>query len=226
LLPERIARVAYRHGIRFVHISTEGVYDGVNPGKRKESEQTRPVTAYGRSKLEGEGRVLASCPEALIARVSVFGWTIPGETPKLAEKILAKLTRRRELKLPTEVVFSPLHAGDLADTLLDLVAIPEAIGVMNVGARDGISLPNFARLIADTFGLNSGLVRDATLEECEGFSVPWPKNVALDVSQAERLIGRKRLSSRMPTVEDGVNRLYRESWDGTAVRIRGREEYP
>ena len=72
--PERLARACSESGARFVHVSTDYVFDGRASAPYAEDHPTGPNTAYGRTKLDGEKRVLVANPDALIVRTSwVFG---------------------------------------------------------------------------------------------------------------------------------------------------------
>ena len=219
LFPEGLAKQAEAHGARFIHISTDAVYEDGAPGRCTEDEKPNPGSVYAETKLEGEGRVLAVYPEALVVRTTMFGWTLPtAPRPKFAEEILAALADREPMPLWTDAFFSPLHVGMLADILLDLAEL-EVCGILNVGARRPISKYEFGCLIADVFGKDKNFLVKTRVDD-----VPRParrtKNVGLDVEAVKRLLGQ------MPTVEMGVVQLYQEAHNGTAKGIRGREGYP
>ena len=52
--PGMIANSAHRLGALFVHYSTDYVYDGSGDTARDETAATRPLSVYGKTKLEGE----------------------------------------------------------------------------------------------------------------------------------------------------------------------------
>ena len=61
-------------GARLVHFSTNFVFDGSGSRPFTEADLPGALGAYGRSKLEGERRVLEMLPESLIVRSSgLFG---------------------------------------------------------------------------------------------------------------------------------------------------------
>ena len=63
-----VAVAAARAGARLVHVSTDVVFDGRAQAPYSETDTPNPLTAYGRSKLEAERRVLAAHPAALVVR--------------------------------------------------------------------------------------------------------------------------------------------------------------
>ena len=60
--PLHLARACRRSGATLVHISTDYVFPGTDPAERVESDVPAPVSAYGRSKLAGEGLARAENP--------------------------------------------------------------------------------------------------------------------------------------------------------------------
>ena len=112
-------------GIDCVHVSTDYVFSGTAKEPYSESASLDPRTAYGRSKAEGERRVLQALPWAMIVRTSwVFG---PGRN--FVGAILRQARRRAggleegPLKVVSDQCGSPTYAADLAGGILDLAAL-------------------------------------------------------------------------------------------------------
>ncbi|MBN1678127.1 MAG: SDR family oxidoreductase, partial [Candidatus Thermoplasmatota archaeon] len=73
--PELVARSCKKAGARLVHVSTDYVFDGMKTRRYTEEDLPRPISVYGQSKLSGEKAVLATLPEAVVARPAVlYGW--------------------------------------------------------------------------------------------------------------------------------------------------------
>src|SRR4029434_5289718 len=68
-LPGELADYCFRRGIRFLHLSTDSVFDGTQDGIYTEKDAPNPLTVYSRSKFDAEGSVLSANPLAIIARV-------------------------------------------------------------------------------------------------------------------------------------------------------------
>ncbi|MEE3326659.1 MAG: dTDP-4-dehydrorhamnose reductase [Myxococcota bacterium] len=212
--PAWLAMWCREQGIRLIHISTDYVFAGDAGRPYKESDPVDPRTAYGRTKEEGERRVLASDPEALVVRTSwVFG---PGQNFVEAIVRQAELRKQGEASGPLRVVSdqwgSPTYASDLAEGIVDLVLGQEArtsaefVGLdsasrgVNPGPPSGIlhlsnagetSWFEFAREILDLSGHAEIEVLPVSSEEFKR-PAPRPAWSVLDCGRAESLGVRLR----------------------------------
>jgi dTDP-4-dehydrorhamnose reductase len=182
--PRRLARLCRRHGVRFVHVSTDFVFDGDAREPYREDAPARPRTAYGRSKLAGELLVLEEDPDALVVRSSwVFG---PGRNFAVAILDQARKRRAGEVAGPLRVVADqqgrPTYSADLAEGILALVE-EEGRGLFHV-CNDGVaSWWGFARAILDGAGFE-----DLEIERISAADYPRPARTpmysVLDTSRA------------------------------------------
>jgi dTDP-4-dehydrorhamnose reductase len=182
--PERLARACAESGARFVHVSTDYVFDGAASEPYAEDHPTAPTTAYGRSKLDGEQRVLAACPGALVVRTSwVFG---PGRNFVGAILRQAKLRVAGEVEGPLSVVDDqrgcPTYAADLAAGVRALVAA-EASGFVHLCNAGAITWWDFARAILDETG-HADLAIDRARTVDLSLPAPRPAYSVLDCSRA------------------------------------------
>lgn len=151
--PEQLASASAASGARFIHVSTDYVFKGDANAPYLEDAATGPNTAYGRTKLAGEERVLAANPEAIVARTSwVYG---PGKNFVAAILRQAGLRRSGEVVGPLRVVDDqtgcPTYAADLATGLRQLVG-SGATGLVHLCNRGAITWWDFARAILDETG--------------------------------------------------------------------------
>ena len=221
LAPGLLAQRCREAGVLLVHVSTDYVFDGRASEPYGEGSPIRPRTAYGRSKAEGERRVLEVQPEALVVRTSwLFG---PGRN--FVEAILrqARLRCSGEVAGPLSVVDDqrgcPTYAGDLARGIRQLVALAsrrdpadgrEVRGVFHLCNRGAVSWWQFARAILDHAGhadLDIERLRTQDLE----LPAERPRYSVLDCSRAASLGVRLRpweeaLAAYLASREDVVPR--------------------
>lgn len=185
--PERLARACSQSGARFVHVSTDYVFDGRASAPYAEDHPTGPNTAYGRTKLDGEQRVLAANPDALIVRTSwVFG---PGRNFVGAILRQAALRRSGEVRGPLSVVDDqrgcPTYAADLARGIRELIAAG-ASGFIHLCNAGAITWWDFARAILDETGHGDLEIERAKTADLS-LPAPRPAYSVLDCSRAAEL---------------------------------------
>jgi dTDP-4-dehydrorhamnose reductase len=169
---------------RFIHISTDSVFDGTQ-GHRDENDPVNPVNVYARSKLEGERLVLEAHPKALVIRTNFFGLH-PQDARGLAGWILSRVREDQRLTGFTDVIFSPLWVGDLASLLLKL---PETLsGVLHLAGAETVSKYAFAQRLTAAMGYDPRLVEPGLLIQTN-LKAPRPADTSLCVSRATTLLG-------------------------------------
>lgn len=199
LWPEDLARHAASIGARFIHVSTEAVYDGESTRPHPEDEPPHPINVYAKTKCEGEVRVLGAYPEATVIRTTFFGRSLPGKRRKIAEQILDHLAAGEPIELANDQIFTPLYSVALARLILRLAAM-EVPGVLNLGSCDAVSIAEFGYMLAEASGLDPAPIRPVALADmprCARRS----RNTALDVQKAQRLL------DDMPTVGEGIEEM-------------------
>ena len=145
---------------RFVHYSTDYVFDGTAGRPYVADDPTHPLGAYAVSKLAGELYAQAYLDAPLIVRTSgVFGpgglKTARGNFIELMLR-LAAAPRQQPIRVVEDHVASPTYAPVLAARSLDLLE-RNCAGVFHVGGGTPISWFEYARLIFDSAGLHPQL---------------------------------------------------------------------
>jgi dTDP-4-dehydrorhamnose reductase len=115
---EILAKATVKYGVKFIHISTDFVFDGRLPAPYQENDVTNPVNAYGRTKLQGEELCRQENAESVIVRTS---WLYSSYGSNFV-KTMRRLGQEREsLKVIYDQVGTPTYARDLAKALLDII---------------------------------------------------------------------------------------------------------
>ncbi len=112
--PENLAQAAKMIGARFIHISTDYVFDGVKKTPYTEQDPPCPINFYGLSKWEGEKRVFEVLPEAIVIRTS---WMFSEYGNNFVSTMLRLAQTRSELHVVNDQYGCPTYAGDLAQAI-------------------------------------------------------------------------------------------------------------
>ncbi len=112
-----IAAAARVLGIPVVQISTDYVFDGTSPVPYRETDAVNPVSAYGRSKLEGERAVAGANPDHAILRTA---WIYAAEGKNFLGTMMRLAETRPEIGVVADQYGTPGYAPDLASAVLSV----------------------------------------------------------------------------------------------------------
>jgi dTDP-4-dehydrorhamnose reductase len=115
---KNIAEVIKGSECKFIHISSDYVFDGQANIPYNENSVPNPQGAYGRSKLDGEKGALLH-HGSMIIRTS---WLYSSYGSNFVKTILAKAKEHDSLKVVFDQIGSPTWAADLAEALLSIIA--------------------------------------------------------------------------------------------------------
>jgi dTDP-4-dehydrorhamnose reductase len=133
--PGILAGICARKNARFIHISTDYVFDGEKREPYTEEDEARPVSVYGESKREGEQRALEANERALVVRVS---WVFGPDRSSFIDWALGQARERDEVKAISDKWATPSYTPDLARLLKPLLTAP----IDDPGYRGIIHLAN------------------------------------------------------------------------------------
>jgi len=127
-LPALLAGACRRAGVRFVHYSTDFVFDGTKGSPYREDDPTHPESVYGASKLAGEQAILErNLPDCQILRTA---WLYGPGKKNFVTTILGLAKDREELSVVADQIGSPTCTLDLAGWSAD-VATTDACGIIH-----------------------------------------------------------------------------------------------
>ncbi|MBK5074416.1 dTDP-4-dehydrorhamnose reductase [Budviciaceae bacterium CWB-B4] len=116
--PRNLANAALNSNAKFVHISTDYVFDGNAVIPYKETDVTNPLGVYGQTKLDGELSVLAVNNSAIVIRTA---WVFSEYGNNFVKTMLRLGIGRTSLGVVTDQRGCPTYAGDIAKAILLLV---------------------------------------------------------------------------------------------------------
>ena len=186
-----LARLAPELGFRLVFVSTDLVFDGTKGGYR-ESDRTRPLSVYGRTKAEAEAAVLEAVnqgADCLVVRTSlIIGWDRFGPAGNLAWMERA-IRAGRSLRLYVDEFRSPVAAAELARALT-LLAQRAGPGLFHLAGTERMSRWDLGRVICQSLGWPLTTLVPARLAE-EELDPPRPADVSLDLTRAGKILGQE-----------------------------------
>ncbi|HLJ47929.1 MAG TPA: dTDP-4-dehydrorhamnose reductase [Bryobacteraceae bacterium] len=156
LAVRNLAMACRQMDARFVHYSTDYVFDGTAGRPYTEEDAPHPLGAYAVSKLAGELYAQAYLDHPLIIRTSgVFG---PGglntARGNFIETMLRVAASGRVIPVVADHFASPTYAPALAARTLDLLERKQT-GVFHVGGGAAVSWFEYARLIFRVAGVQA-----------------------------------------------------------------------
>lgn len=119
---KNLAEISDKIDCKFIHISTDYVFDGTNHFPYSENLNTNPFSVYGESKRKGEEEILNNPVKAIIIRTSwlysQFGYNFV--------KTIARLGNEREsLNVVFDQIGTPTNAYDLALAIIKIIELPD-----------------------------------------------------------------------------------------------------
>ncbi|MFX1470317.1 MAG: SDR family oxidoreductase [Promethearchaeota archaeon] len=204
-----IANLCKEINARFIYISTDYVFDGIDKLYNEDSK-TNPLSYYGFSKLKAEEKISNLGISYAIARTSlVFGWN-PGEIQGKSSSsgksqnyviwALNKLRNEEPIKIVTDQYSTPTLADNLAEFLLALAG-SEINGIFHTTGKECINRYDFTIKIAEVFNLNKKLITPVTSDMFKQVA-KRPMRCCLDSTKAHQLLKIKPL-----TVEEALLKM-------------------
>ena len=174
-----IAKWCNDNNCKLIHISTDYVYDGNSLFPYVETDQTDPLNNYGKTKLLGDIVCQKNNPSSIIIRTS---WLYSSFGNNFVKKMINLMKSKSELNIINDQVGSPTYAGDLANTILDLITNKKwHSGIYNYTNRGHISWYDFANEIKSIYGFST-IIKSISSKEYSQ-KVKRPKYSSLDNSK-------------------------------------------
>jgi dTDP-4-dehydrorhamnose reductase len=140
-----LSRAAANSGSRLLHLSTDFVFDGSSNRAYTVSDQTRPLSVYGISKLGGEQRVLAG-GSGIVLRTA---WVYASSGKNFALTMLRLMREKENLSVVCDQIGTPTWAGGIAAAIWAIVESGAAAGLYHWTDLGVASWYDFAVAIQD-----------------------------------------------------------------------------
>jgi dTDP-4-dehydrorhamnose reductase len=212
-LPGELATACAKRKIRFIHISTDSVFDGTKEGIYTEEDQPSPPGVYSQTKLDGEYAVEQVNPQAIIARVNFYGWSLGGRR-SLGEFFVNNLSEGKNVNGFTDVIFCPTWVNHLSRTLIEMLE-KNLSGLYHVVGAQSMSKYEFGMEVARMFGLRENLISAQSVER-SGLTAKRSHNLWLSTHKLSTDLGHE-----LPRFSTGLDGFYTQFQQGYPQKIRG-----
>ena len=162
--PENLAIAAKRCNSKLIHVSTDYVFSGDSQSPWQIADEINPQSAYGRTKAQGESRVLANYSENSFLVRTAWLYSPWGKNfAKTMTKLAIKGTG--EVRVVNDQVGQPTSASDLAKQLVQLGLSTSPAGVYHGTNSGQATWYEFAQEIFKLAGADMGRVYPVSSSE-------------------------------------------------------------
>jgi len=189
--PALMAAVARDRGARFLHFSTDYVFDGEKRVPYVEEDEAGPLGWYGKTKLAGEDAVLSDAPSHAVFRVS---WVFGPDKPAFPDQIVTRARTEREVFAIADKFSSPTSACDVAGWVEPFFRRDLPGGLYHACNRGSCSWQEYGQWALDCAAargipLRATMVRPQALADMKCFTAPRPVHTILSTEKLARTTG-------------------------------------
>ena len=197
-LAGNLAKITHELGIKFIHISTDHLFDGTSSFISEEIA-TNPINAYGSSKALGEDLVIKNNPDSLIVRCNFFGWG-PSYKASFSDFIINNLLSNTKIRLANDYYYTPCSTSGLIESINSLIA-RDAEGIFNVVGSERISKYEFGLKVANIFDLSESFIEEVKSESLD-LKTKRPSDMSLSDKKLINFLGKN-----IGTIDLSINKL-------------------
>jgi len=179
---KRLAEVSAHLGARYIHISTDMVFEGSTSPYRS-TDQTNPLSEYGRQKLEAEKYVLKATDEnVVVLRITLLNGNSPRGNRSPHERILSALANGQKPALFTDEWRQTSSAENVAQLIVELIERPNLNGIFHWAGAEVVTRYELGQRILQRFGFREDRLQPATLADLGGEAGPRPERLTFELA--------------------------------------------
>ncbi|MCQ2958787.1 MAG: dTDP-4-dehydrorhamnose reductase [Bacteroidales bacterium] len=118
IAPKNLARICNKYNAKFIHISTDYVFDGKKFQPYIETDAVCPQSAYGRTKLKGEEFAFSENSNTIVIRTA---WLYSSFGNNFVKTMMKLGKEKDELNVVFDQIGTPTYASDLATAILSII---------------------------------------------------------------------------------------------------------
>ena len=148
-----LASACKKYNCKFIHISTDYVFDGEKENGYLEEDTTGPINVYGSSKLLGEQLALEKNPQTIVIRTS---WVYSYFGKNFVKTMMKLMQEKSEINVVSDQIGKPTYAADLAGAIFKIILSSNEFkpGMYHYSNKGVISWYDFAMAIKEIGNYN------------------------------------------------------------------------
>lgn len=191
LAPGLMARVASEKGARFIHVSTDYVFDGEKQTPYTEDDEARPLSYYGRTKRDGELAALDGSTRHLAVRVS---WVFGPDKPSFLDAIVDRALTQDRVEAIADKTSCPTYSEDVADWLEPFLTQNLPGGLYHACNSGGCNWRDYGQHALDCAARAGAALKARTVEpiplaSMKAFVAPRPPHTVMDTARLAAIVG-------------------------------------
>jgi len=182
---KQLAEISNKKKIKFIHISTDYVFNGKSDKPYIETDTAKPINVYGETKFKAELAIQSAMNNnALIIRT---GWMYSEYGNNFVKNMFKLGKEREEVNVVSDQIGSPTYAGDLADAITKIIQSKKfnketfKSEIFHYSNEGVISWYGFTKEIFRVTGLNCK-IKPISTNQFES-KVKRPKMTAMDINK-------------------------------------------
>jgi dTDP-4-dehydrorhamnose reductase len=206
---EALGRICKSKNARCVHISTDYVFDGATSAPYTETDEPKPISHYGASKLAGERALQRALKDSLSVRVS---WVFGPDRPSFIDQILNRALSEDTAQAIADKWAVPTYTLDIATLLYPFLREKRETGVLHLCNGGGCTWQEYGQYalecaLACGVPLKAKRVLPLQMADLKAFVAKRPPYTIMSTEKLASLGGVAPRSWR-----EAVETYVRESW--------------
>lgn len=145
--PENIAKTAEKINAKLIHISTDYVFDGSKETSYNEEDKVNPLSVYGKTKLEGEIKILENNKKSIILRTA---WLYGQHGKNFVFTMLNLMKTKEEIGVVSDQWGAPTWTKNIAEFIFLIIKKDtDAYGIYNASGEGKTNWYEFAKMIRE-----------------------------------------------------------------------------
>ncbi len=204
------AELAAEFSCELTALSSDAVFTGPWVFHEEDSDSTC-TSQHADAIREWESEVQSALSNSLIVRTHAIGWSPNGDG--WLEQLVEDVTTGNDRVFDQAAHATPISATDLTDPLMRAWT-DGVFGILNIAGTERANELGIAKRVTLEFGLN----------RLEGNTTPELSILQTGFGRGETSLqtafAQELLETRLPTISDGIGRLYEQSLNGFRDRVQ------